>query len=110
RAEPPISLLGFDALHQLPPVRQLSALLGERAAPVKAVLLDQSFSAGVGNWIADEVLYQARIDPRRRAHTLTAAEVGRLRARLRSIVALAGRGGAGRDQVPPRGVFQHRWR
>jgi len=23
------------------------------------VLLDQSFSAGVGNWIADEVLYQA---------------------------------------------------
>jgi formamidopyrimidine-DNA glycosylase len=36
RAEPPISLLGFDALHQLPPLRRFSALLGARAAPVKA--------------------------------------------------------------------------
>ena len=53
RAEPPISLLGFDALHELPSVRRLVALFGERAAPVKALLLDQSFSAGVGNWIAD---------------------------------------------------------
>eukprot|EP00960_Hanusia_phi_P017236 507207-Hanusia_phi.AAC.2 len=26
--------------------------------PVKGALLDQSFCAGVGNWIADEVLYQ----------------------------------------------------
>ena len=88
-AEPPISLLGFDALRDLPPVRQLGTLFGERAAPVKALLLDQSFSAGVGNWIADEVLYQARIDPRRRAHALTAAEIGRLRARLRAVVTTA---------------------
>src|SRR5262249_32866346 len=72
RAEPPISLLGFDALHELPPLRRLSALLGARAAPVKAVLLDQSFSAGVGNWVADEVLYQARIDPPRPAPPPTA--------------------------------------
>src|SRR5262245_39899652 len=109
RAGPPISLLGFDALHQLPPLRRLSALLGARAAPVKAVLLDQSFSAGVGNWIADEVLYQARIDPRRRAHTLTAAEVGRLRARLRSVVALAVRVGADSDRFPPKWLFHTRW-
>ena len=44
-------------------------LLRGRGAPLKAVLLDQAFAAGVGNWIADEVLYQARLDPRRpRAH------------------------------------------
>jgi hypothetical protein len=30
-------------------------VLIKRAAPVKALLLDQSFLAGVGNWIADEV-------------------------------------------------------
>jgi formamidopyrimidine-DNA glycosylase len=109
RAEPPISLLGFDALHQLPPARRLAGLFGERAAPVKAVLLDQSFSAGVGNWIADEVLYQARIDPRRRAHTLTATEVGRLRARLRSVVTLAVRVGADSDKFPPKWLFHTRW-
>jgi len=67
RAEPPVSLLGFDALHELPASRTFHELLHPRKAPIKAVLLDQGFSAGVGNWIADEVLYQARIDPRRRA-------------------------------------------
>jgi formamidopyrimidine-DNA glycosylase len=109
RAEPPISLLGFDALHELPSVRRLVALFGERAAPVKALLLDQSFSAGVGNWIADEVLYQARIDPRRRAHTLTPAEVGRLGARLRSVVTTAVRVGADSDRFPPKWLFHTRW-
>jgi len=108
-AEPPISLLGFDALRELPPLRRLAALFGERAAPVKAVLLDQSFSAGVGNWIADEVLYQARIDPRRRAHTLTAAEIGRLRARLRSVLTTAVRLGADGDRFPPKWLFHTRW-
>jgi formamidopyrimidine-DNA glycosylase len=27
------------------------------------VIMDQSFSAGVGNWVADEILYQARVHP-----------------------------------------------
>src|SRR3989449_2493767 len=104
-AEPPISLLGFDALRDLPPVRRLGALLGERAAPVKAVLLDQSFSAGIGNWIADEVLYQARIDPRRRAHTLTAGGVGGIHTQLRAVVTLAARARAHSDRVPKQWPF-----
>ena len=64
--EPPIAGLGFDALRGLPGAGRFRELARERAAPVKALLLDQSFAAGVGNWIADEVLYQARIAPRRR--------------------------------------------
>src|SRR5262249_40550709 len=109
RAEPPISLLGFDALHQLPPLRRLSALLGARAAPVKAGLLDQSFSAGGGNWVDEQRLYPARSNPRRRARTRTAAEVGRLRARLRSVVALAVRVGADSDKFPAKWLFHTRW-
>ena len=42
---------------------------------LKGLLLDQSFAAGVGNWMADEVLYQARLDPRRPAASLAPAEV-----------------------------------
>jgi formamidopyrimidine-DNA glycosylase len=109
RAEPPISLLGFDALRELPSLRQLVALFAERAAPVKAMLLDQSFSAGVGNWIADEVLYQAAIDPRRRVNTLTVAEIARLRARLRSVLMTAVRLGADGDRFPPKWLFHTRW-
>ena len=108
-AEPPISLLGFDALHDVPSIARLAELFAARAAPVKAVLLDQSFSAGVGNWIADEVLYQARIDPRRRTNALTRAEIVRLRSRLRSVIATAVRAGADSDRFPPKWLFHTRW-
>jgi len=108
-AEPPISLLGFDALHDVPSVGRLAELFAARSAPVKAVLLDQSFSAGVGNWIADEVLYQARIDPRRRTDTLTRAEVVRIRSRLRSVIATAVRAGADSDRFPRKWLFHTRW-
>jgi formamidopyrimidine-DNA glycosylase len=109
RAEPPISLLGFDALHDVPSLDRLAELFAARAAPVKAVLLDQGFSAGVGNWIADEVLYQARIDPRRRTNTLSRAEIARLRAKLRLVIGTAVRVGADSDRFPPKWLFHTRW-
>ncbi|HYB41866.1 MAG TPA: DNA-formamidopyrimidine glycosylase family protein [Candidatus Methylomirabilis sp.] len=109
RAEPPISELGFDALLGLLPPARFSAMLADRGAPVKALLLDQSFAAGVGNWIADEVLYQARIAPRRPARSLTPAEARRLRARLRSVVHAAVAARADSDRYPRSWLFHHRW-
>src|SRR5215510_14845741 len=109
RAEPPISLLGFDALHELPAPRKFHELLHPRTAPIKAVLLDKSFSAGVGNWIADEVLYQARIDPRRRTHMLTARETARIRYRIGSVVRTAIRVGSDGDRFPKSWLFHYRW-
>jgi len=41
---------------------------------LKALLLDQSFVAGVGNIYADEALFEARLDPRRKSGTLNDAE------------------------------------
>jgi len=109
RGEPPVSLLGFDALHELPSAARFHELVHDRLAPMKALLLDQTFAAGVGNWIADEVLYQARIDPRRPARTLTPVESRRVRARLRSVVRLAVRVGADSDRFPRAWLFHHRW-
>ncbi|HET7344153.1 MAG TPA: DNA-formamidopyrimidine glycosylase family protein [Methylomirabilota bacterium] len=109
RAEPPLSGLGFDALRQLPSPARFFALVHERTAPMKALLLDQSFAAGVGNWIADEVLYQAGIDPRRPARTLTPPESARLRARLRAVLALAVRVQADSDRYPRGWLFHRRW-
>ena len=77
---------------------------------MKALLLDQSFAAGVGNWIADEVLYQARIAPRRPARSLSDAELDRLRARLRAVVRTAVRLGADSDRFPRSWLFHRRWR
>jgi len=107
--ERPIAGLGFDPLEGLPPVRGLRARLERRRAPVKATLLDQSLFAGVGNWIADEVLYQARLDPRRPASSLSAAEVGRLRARLLAIVRRAVGVGAEDERFPRGWLFHYRW-
>jgi formamidopyrimidine-DNA glycosylase len=109
RAEPPVSALGFDALRELPPARRLRALIEGRTAPVKAMLLDQSFAAGVGNWIADEVLYQAALDPRRRAHTLTPREIARLRGALRRVVTTAVRLESDSDRYPRSWLFHYRW-
>lgn len=109
RAETPISALGFDALLDVPPATRFATLLAERSAPIKAVLLDQSFAAGVGNWIADEVLYQARIAPNRRASSLSRAEGSRLRAALRSVVGTAVAARADSDRFPKSWLFHHRW-
>jgi len=107
--EPPISALGFDPLLDLPPAGQLAAVLARRSAPIKAVLLDQAFAAGVGNWIADEVLYQARIDPRRPACALAYNAVRRLRSRLKHVIETAVEVDGVSARFPKRWLFHHRW-
>jgi len=109
RNEPPISNLGFDALLELPSPARFAALLAERGAPMKAVLLDQTFAAGVGNWVADEVLYQARIAPHRRASTLSSAEARRVRSALRRVIAAAVAVGSDGDRFPRGWLFHRRW-
>src|SRR5260370_12061810 len=107
--EPPISALGFDAWRALPTPARLHAMLRERRSPIKAVLLDQAFAAGIGNWIADEGLYQAGIAPKRRAPAPSAAEAGRLRAKIRSVIGGAVRAGSDTGPSPPRWAFPPPW-
>jgi formamidopyrimidine-DNA glycosylase len=107
--EPPISLLGFDAHRALPPFPRFRDLVRERAAPLKALLLDQGFAAGVGNWIADEVLYQARLDPRRRASSLSDPEIARMRAALKRVMDTSVRVSNDSDRYPRGWLFHRRW-
>lgn len=60
-----------------------------RAAPVKAVILDQSTVGGIGNIYADESLHLARIHPSRQGGSLTPGEVKRLRQAMRDIITTA---------------------
>jgi formamidopyrimidine-DNA glycosylase len=107
--EDPLARLGFDVLDDLPRAPELVAILARHGAPVKAVLLDQSLFAGVGNWIADEVLYQAALDPRRPASSLAREEVGRLRSRLHDIVRRAVAVDADSARLPRTWLFHRRW-
>jgi formamidopyrimidine-DNA glycosylase len=58
--------------------------VGRGTAPIKARLLDQGVIAGVGNLLADETLWQARISPLRPAGDLSVEELDRLRRALRA--------------------------
>lgn len=91
--EPDESRLGVDALAAtLGDVR--SALAGS-VSPVKARLLAQDRIAGIGNLLADEILYRGGIDPARPASSLSPPEVRRLHRHLRATVEdLLARGGS----------------
>ncbi len=106
--------LGPEPLDGAFTAQELAARVRKRAAPIKAVLLDQTVVAGLGNIYADEVLFAARIDPRRPANSLEHGEVLRLHAAIRSVLteAIRASGSSLRDYRPPltaRGRFQEQF-
>lgn len=80
----PLASLGPDALNDLPSTAQLAGSLTGRAAPIKALLLDQAVLAGVGNIYADEALFRAEIAPDRPGGSLDRNDIGRLRNGVRA--------------------------
>lgn len=91
RLNPPVEQLGPDA--QLITPAQFRAALAGTAAPVKARIMDQRRIAGIGNLLADEILWRARIHPARSAGGLTAAEQARLLRACRDTIRAAVREG-----------------
>lgn len=107
--EEPISKLGFDPLCGLPPAGTFAETVTKRKGSLKGLLLDQKFAAGVGNWIADEVLYQARLAPGRTANTLSNGEIERLREKLYAVIRLAVSVDAEKEKFPREWLFHERW-
>jgi formamidopyrimidine-DNA glycosylase len=60
------------------------ARVGRGTAPLKARLLDQGVIAGVGNLLADETLWRAKLSPHRPANELSTEELDRLRRMMRA--------------------------
>ena len=73
---PGIRDLGSDALSIS--VDEFSALVSKSKRPVKALLLDQTKVAGIGNIYADEACFAAKIHPARQAASLTSTESAKL--------------------------------
>lgn len=97
----------------------VAAFLRRRArAPIKSVLLMQERFPGIGNWMADEILWRATIHPGRRSGDLSPREIQVLWRECRrvcraALATIAGRG----DYLPPdlnahiprSWLFWHRW-
>lgn len=107
--DPRLIKLGFDCFNGLPEPKALHEAVSKRRAPIKAVLLDQTVFAGVGNWIADEVLYHARIAPKRLASSLKPKEVGKLHDAIKYVIGTAVELGADESKYPKGWLFLHRW-
>jgi formamidopyrimidine-DNA glycosylase len=91
--DPDESRLGVDALAASRD--DLAAALGASTAPLKARILDQARLAGIGNLLADEILWRAGLDPARPAGGLTGAELTTLHRTLgKSLADLMSRGGS----------------
>jgi formamidopyrimidine-DNA glycosylase len=89
--------LGPDALDPAFDLAALAAALDGRRE-VKAVLMDQSLLAGIGNLYADEILFQARLHPKSPGQTLGKAKRKALFGKIRDILETAIDRGAGAEQ------------
>jgi formamidopyrimidine-DNA glycosylase len=76
--------LGLDPL-EMSEV-QFAALLRDRRARIKSLLLDQHVLRGIGNIYADEGLWRARIHPMRLGASLTPDELHRLYRAVRAVL------------------------
>jgi formamidopyrimidine-DNA glycosylase len=80
-------------------------------SPLKAVLLDQGAFPGIGNWMADEILWRCRLHPAIPAGRLAATDVARLRKEIRHVAREALRIIAPDWTDPPETwLFRHRWK
>jgi formamidopyrimidine-DNA glycosylase len=96
--DPTLDHLGPDAL-TITRAQLRSALAGSQSA-LKARLLDQSCVAGIGNLIADELLWRSGLSPLRASGTVGPAEVDRLWRQLaRTLGLLMERGGSHRGDL-----------
>jgi formamidopyrimidine-DNA glycosylase len=88
------------------PVKYWRNCLHKSKRCLKAVLLDQSVVAGVGNIYADESLFEARLHPARLACDLDNAEIDRLRRAVATVLrrAIQRRGSSIRNYVDGSGV------
>lgn len=114
-AHPLLSGLGPEPLGNAFDESYLVARLKGRATPIKAALLDQRLVAGLGNIYVCEVLFRARIDPRRSAGSLSPEQAAGLVPIIREVLAeaIAAGGSSLRDYRQADGelgYFQHAFR
>jgi formamidopyrimidine-DNA glycosylase len=100
------SRLGIDATQLT--FKDFFEKIGGRNAPVKSLLLDQSIAAGVGNWIADEILYQSKIHPETKTKSLERKEIRTLFNKLKRIIEISLKTEANYDKFPKHFLIHNR--
>jgi formamidopyrimidine-DNA glycosylase len=85
----PLSSLGVEPLSDSLTAGLMKKLFSKTKRSIKAVLLDQTFIAGLGNIYVDEVLFQAKIHPETPANELSIHKLKKLKKAITNILAEA---------------------
>jgi formamidopyrimidine-DNA glycosylase len=100
--------LGPDALDPALDGYRLGELARGRRKAVKCWLMEQETLAGVGNVYSDEILFHARLHPRRQAAALDAGALARLQGQLRTVLEAAIAAGVDPAAMPADFLLPHR--
>ena len=60
-----------------------------RKTSIKNILMNQSICAGIGNWMADDILYQAKMHPERKANDLSTDEIDLVFEKMQHVIETA---------------------
>ena len=80
-----------------------------KKVPIKAMLLDQANISGIGNWVGDEIMYNAKMHPEQYANTLSDDQIKQLHKSIHYVCGTAVDLLADSDQFPEEWLFKHRW-
>lgn len=104
--------LGFDPLISMPKFEEFNALIVKmmkRRINMKTLLMEQTFVAGIGNWMADDILLLAGIKPSRTISSLTEPEIQKFHKAIQEITSIAVAADANKSKFPKEWLFHIRW-
>ncbi|KAI1649379.1 Formamidopyrimidine-DNA glycosylase N-terminal domain-containing protein [Daldinia loculata] len=80
-----------------------------RHVPIKALLLDQATISGIGNWVGDEIMYQAKLHPEQYCDDFDDADISTLYKAIKYVCETAVEKLGDSDEFPEDWLFKHRW-
>ncbi|KAI1662086.1 Formamidopyrimidine-DNA glycosylase N-terminal domain-containing protein [Daldinia decipiens] len=80
-----------------------------RHVPIKALLLDQATVSGIGNWVGDEIMYQAKLHPEQYCDDFDDADISTLYKAIKYVCETAVEKLGDSDEFPEDWLFKHRW-
>lgn len=89
--------------------KEFQEILDGRTGLIKPLLMNQSTVAGLGNWIVDDILYQAGIHPECRANELSDAKVQSIFDKMKYILKTAVELESRYEDFPDEFLVTYRW-
>ena len=100
--------LGPDILDESFDYRAFQKILSRKKGRIKALLMDQHMFAGIGNLWADEILFQAGINPAKSLDEISPAKKSKLFLTMKSVLVTAVESERQDERLPPHFLLNSR--